>query len=121
MGLCFGVAPSHMDVRLDWLIANSGIEQGDAFRRLNAIENQLANLASQWRQVRPILPATELRMSEATREQLVTMDGSSWHGRDPRARRAACHLPLRGGTGQCRAGRLATPFPERLRHSAGIR
>ena len=40
------MAPSHMDVRLDWLIASSGIDQRDAFRRLNAIENQLANLAS---------------------------------------------------------------------------
>ena len=40
-GLCFGMAPLRMDVRLDWLIASSGIEQGDAFRRLNAIENQV--------------------------------------------------------------------------------
>lgn len=69
------MAPSFLDVRLDWLIAQSGIEHGDAFRRLNAIENQLANLASQWRAWRPIDPAREVRMCEATRDQLVMWIG----------------------------------------------
>lgn len=41
------MAPSHIVVRLDWLITSSGIEQADAIRWLNAIENQLAN--QRWR------------------------------------------------------------------------
>ena len=64
-----------MEVRLDWLIDSSGIEEGDPFRRLNTLENQLANLASQWRVWRPIEPARELRMCEGTRDQVVLWAG----------------------------------------------
>jgi hypothetical protein len=64
-------APTFIDARLDWLIAASGITNPSPRRRLNAIENQLANLASRWRPLAPIDPERELRMSAVTRDQLV--------------------------------------------------
>ena len=60
-----------LDIRLDWLIARSGITQPRVDRRLNAIENQLVNAASQWRESHPIEPARELQLSEVTLAQLV--------------------------------------------------
>ena len=63
--------PHSLEVRLDWLIASSGIVQPCADRRLNAIENQLVNGASQWRESHPIEPAREIQLSESTRVQLL--------------------------------------------------
>ena len=60
-----------IEARLDWLIQRSEIGNGPPHRRLNAIENQLTNLASSWRELQPIDPASELRMARKTREQLL--------------------------------------------------
>ncbi|MES2180184.1 MAG: hypothetical protein V4550_20175 [Gemmatimonadota bacterium] len=65
-----------LDVNLSWLIAKSGIEKGPAHRRLYAIENQLIYLARPWRTRAPIDPARELRMSRATRQQLIAWVGA---------------------------------------------
>ncbi|MDB4912899.1 MAG: hypothetical protein JWM95_543 [Gemmatimonadetes bacterium] len=69
------MAPSYIEARLDWLIEKSGIVHGPPHRRLNAIETMLTNLA---RSPRPIDPATQLRMCEATRTQLL-----AWIGTEP--------------------------------------
>jgi hypothetical protein len=69
------MAPSYIEARLDWLIASSGIVHGPPHRRLNAIENMLANLA---RSPRPINPASQLRMCKATRALLL-----AWIGTEP--------------------------------------
>jgi hypothetical protein len=55
-----------IEVRLAWLISKSVHRRAD--RRLNELENMLANLA---KLSRPIDPATELRISSATRDQLI--------------------------------------------------
>ena len=64
-------APVYLEVALSWLIERSHITNGDPARRLDAIENQLANLAVQWRPRKPIDPERELRMSDVTRDQLL--------------------------------------------------
>ena len=57
---------SYLEVRLDWLISKS--VHLEAYRRLNEIENMLSRLMKLGR---PLDPATELRMSEQTRQLLV--------------------------------------------------
>ena len=63
--------PIFLDADLSWLIDASGISNPESRRRLNAIENQLARLARQWRAPGPIVPEREIRMSEATRSRLL--------------------------------------------------
>ena len=64
-------APAFIEVQLSWLIAKSGITQPRLDRRMNAIENTLRALVKQWRGSAPIVPERELRMSDATRDELL--------------------------------------------------
>jgi hypothetical protein len=57
-----------IEAKLDWVIARSGVAFGPPNRRLNAVENILTSLAHP---PRPIDPASELRMCEATRDALL--------------------------------------------------
>ncbi len=58
--------PVSLDVRLDWLILQTGIVKSSADRRLNAIENQLASLSRQWRGSDRVEVAREVRLSPLT-------------------------------------------------------
>ena len=60
--------PAYLGFSLAWLIEQTQLTQPSPFRRLNAIENTIAELARQWRDCRRLIdPAAEIRMSEATR------------------------------------------------------
>ena|SRR5450759_3857432 len=60
-------APTHLEFELEWLISATGLTQPSPFRRLNAIENAIAELVRQWRDpLRQIDPEQEIRMSKAT-------------------------------------------------------
>jgi hypothetical protein len=63
--------PTFIHASLEWLIESSGIRLSPADRRLNAIENQLANLVRRWHPFRPMNPAIYLQMCETTRERLL--------------------------------------------------
>ena len=58
--------PLSLDVRLDWLILQTGMVKSPADRRLNAIENLLAELTKQWRRPEPMDVGREIRLSPAT-------------------------------------------------------
>jgi hypothetical protein len=64
-------APTYLEFDLAFLITRSGITNRSAARRLNGVENTVAALARRWREERPIAPATELRMTDWTRSQLL--------------------------------------------------
>jgi hypothetical protein len=64
--------PVSLDVRLAWLILQTGMVTSSADRRLNAIENLLASLSVQWRGSRPTDAALEIRLSPATLDELCT-------------------------------------------------
>jgi hypothetical protein len=63
--------PIHVEFALSHVIAHSRVQNANAVRRLNGIENTVAALAVEWREWRPIIPSRELRMSETTREALM--------------------------------------------------
>src|SRR5829696_663013 len=61
--------PDYIDFALDFLIAQTGITQPFAHRRLNCVENTLTALVRQWRPRVPLVPDREIRMSDETRER----------------------------------------------------
>lgn len=63
--------PTFVEIELSWLISRSGITQARPDRRLNAIENTACALLLRWRGAEPIVPERELRMSDATRDDLL--------------------------------------------------
>ena len=63
--------PDYIDFALDFLIAQTGITQPFAHRRLNCVENTLTALVRQWRPRVPLVPDREIRMSDETREALL--------------------------------------------------
>ena len=58
--------PAHIEFDLPFLIERCGVTVPLAERRLNGLENVMTMLAKQWREIHPIAPARELRMSPAT-------------------------------------------------------
>jgi hypothetical protein len=62
---------AYLEVSLQFVIERSGIIEGGADRRLNAIQNLLARLTERWRGERRIEPRRDVRMSAATRDALV--------------------------------------------------
>ena len=58
--------PMSLEVRLDWLILQIGMVKSPADRRLNAIENFLAELTKQSRRPEPMDVSGEIRLSPAT-------------------------------------------------------
>ena len=60
--------PAYLEFKLSWLIDRADLTTSNPYRRLNAIENLITQLAHQWRDhLRPLDVAREIRMSEATR------------------------------------------------------
>lgn len=80
-------APSSIDFLLSWLIGASDQASARPDRRLNAIERQIANGASQWRSVSSLDVANELRMTEATRDDLLAWVEQRQWSVDPVTRR----------------------------------
>lgn len=64
--------PVSLDVRLEWLILQTGTVTSPADRRLNAIENLLAELTKQWRRPEPIDVGREVRLSPPTLRELCS-------------------------------------------------
>lgn len=60
-------APTHLEFQLAWLIERTVLSQPRADRRLNGIENLIAELTRMWRADVTIDPAREIRMASATR------------------------------------------------------
>jgi hypothetical protein len=83
--------PVSLDVRLDWLILDwlilqTGIVKSLADRRLNAIENLLAWLTTQWQGPSPIDVARDVRLSPLTLSDLcswLSKGGEPCHGGGP--------------------------------------
>ncbi|MEP6619544.1 MAG: hypothetical protein ABJE47_09520 [bacterium] len=69
---------------MSWLITSSGITASRPDLRLNAIENLLAATTHQWRGAKLISPEGEVRMSEATRDRLLSWVQSLQWAVDPR-------------------------------------
>ena len=63
--------PAHIECDLQFVIAQSGIAVQLAARRLKGIENTVTMLARRWRGDTPLAPATELRMFDSTRQQVL--------------------------------------------------
>jgi hypothetical protein len=84
--------PSYLELLLVHLVERSGITQPRAARRLNAIENQLANATVNWRELRPIRPSAEIRMAHATREAMFRWVEADQHADAETQQRLAAYF-----------------------------
>jgi hypothetical protein len=63
----------YLEFRLDWLLQLADLGRAPTYRRLNAIQNLLTDLAGDWRKRRgPLNPLAEVQMSARTYHDLVT-------------------------------------------------
>ena len=65
------MTPTYIEFQLAWLIHHTQITQPRAERRLNGIENLIAELVKCWRAEAIVEPMREIRMASTTRVAML--------------------------------------------------
>ena len=81
----------YLELSLDFVLRQARVAEPFAHRRLNAFENTVTGLARKWRPRLPLVPDRELRMSDETREALLSWIEAEEPGRGHTLQRLAVY------------------------------